>query len=163
MRPQVKSTILFSVLGLSLALNAAMAIGYLRGSAEQTNDSTDRLTGGGYCLLDRLELDTEQQRRLTEMRREMRKRRAAYWQRAGDIKSELAEAICKAPVDRTALDAQLERYTRNQAMMQRAVAEHLLGVNTMLRAEQREAFRTLLRTEMFRGIRSARGKSAGVP
>jgi hypothetical protein len=162
MRPQVKSTILFSVLGLSLALNAAMAIGRLRGSAGQASASAGP-AAKGYCLLDRLELDAGQQRRLAEMRRRMHARRAEYWQRVGAIKGWLAEAICAAPVDRTELDAQLERYTKNQATMQRAVADHLLGVNAMLRPGQREAFRTLLRTEMFRGIRPTRSTAAGAP
>ena len=49
-----------------------------------------------------------------------------------------------------------DRYAENQAAMQRAVAVHLRGVNAMLRPEQRETFRALLRTEMFRGIRSSR-------
>jgi Spy/CpxP family protein refolding chaperone len=156
MRPQVKSTILFSVLGLSLALNAALLIGHLRGQATTTGSDD-------YCLLDRLELDTGQQRQLAEMRRGMREKRSAYWQRATAIKVELAQAICAAQVDRAALDVQLERYAANQAAMQRAVAEHLLGVSAMLRPEQREAFRTLLRAEMFRGIRPSRSKPTGAP
>jgi hypothetical protein len=163
MRPQVKSTIILSGLGLSLALNAAMAIGQLRGSAQRKDSPAARRAGEEYCLLDQLELDAEQQRLLAEMRRRMHKKRGAYWQSATAIKVELADAICAAPADRAALDAQLERYAKNQAAMQRGVAEHLLGVNAMLRPEQREGFRRLLRTQMFRGIRSSRGKPAGAP
>jgi Spy/CpxP family protein refolding chaperone len=156
----VKSTILLSVLGLSLALNAAMVIGYFRGSA---GEALARPAHADYCLLDQLELDAAQRRRLAEMRRRMHERRTTYWQRANAIKAELAEAICAAQEDRSALDAQLGRYAENQAVMQRAVAEHLLGVNRMLHPGQREAFRTLLRTEMFRGIRSSRGRRADAP
>jgi Spy/CpxP family protein refolding chaperone len=163
MRPQVKSTIIFSVLGLSLALNAALLIGHLRGQATTTRSPADRQVGDDYCLLDRLELDTGQQRQLAEMRRGMREKRRAYWQRATTSKVQLAEAICAAQADRAAVDVQLARYAANQAAMQRAVAEHLLGVSAMLRPEQREAFRTLLRTEMFRGIRPSRGKPTGAP
>jgi Spy/CpxP family protein refolding chaperone len=154
MRPQVKSTIISSLLGLSLALNAALAVGYFRGAAKKTDAAPT--AEDGYCLLDRLEFDTAQQRRLADMRQRMREERAAYWARATEIKRELAEAISAAQVDRTTLDAELERYAENQAAMQRAVAEHLIGVGAMLRPEQRDEFRTLLRTEMFHGIRSSR-------
>ena len=161
MRPQVKSTVVFSILGLSLALNVALAIGYVRACATKTTTASP--AGGDYCLLDRLELDAGQQRRLAEMRRRMLDKRATYWRRAGTLKIELAEAISASRVDRAALDALLERYADNQADMQRAVAEHLRGVCAMLRPEQREDFRTLLRTEMFRGIRSSRSTPAGTP
>jgi Spy/CpxP family protein refolding chaperone len=163
MRPQVKSTIVLSVLGLSLALNTALLIGYLRGEETQSRPPIAHRIEDDYCLLDRLELDNDQQRRLAKMRRKMHEKRAAYWQRATAIKAELTEAISAAGADRAALEAQLRSYAENQAMMQRAVAEHLLGVNTMLRPEQRDAFRTLLRTEMFRGIRPNRSESAGAP
>jgi Spy/CpxP family protein refolding chaperone len=159
MRTQVKSTIILSLLGLSLALNAALGIGYFCGVEEKTSAASP--DEDGYCLLDRLDLDTEQQRRLAEMRRKMREKRADYWQRATTIKIELAQTISTTKTDRTALDAHLERYAENQAAMQRAVAEHLLGVNAMLHPEQRDTFRTLLRTEMFRGIRSSRSTPAG--
>lgn len=161
MRPQVKSTVVFSVLGLSLALNVALAIGYLRACAPKTTAAS--AAGDDSCLLDRLELDADQQRRLAEMRRKMLDKRAAYWRRAGSIKIELAEAISATRTDRAALDALLDRYADNQADMQRAVAGHLLGVCAMLRPKQREDFRTLLRTEMFRGIRSSRSTPAGAP
>ena len=153
MRPQVKSTILWSLLGLSLALNAALGIGYLRSAAAMSGG--DSPTQDDYCLLDRLELDGDQQDRLVEMRSKMRAKRADYRHRANAIKAELAEAISATNADRAALDTQLGRYAENQAAMQRAVAEHLLGVNAMLRPEQRGTFRTLLRTEMFRGIHAA--------
>ena len=163
MRPQVKSTIIFSVLGLSLALNAALLIEHLRGEKTPAKPPATHQVEDDYCLLDSLELDPEQQRRLAEMRRLMHGKRNAYRQRASAIKVELAEAICAAQVDRAALDAQLERYAENQAAMQRAVAEHLLGVGAMLRPGQRDTFRTLLRTEMFRGILLSRSKPAGAP
>jgi hypothetical protein len=158
MRPQVKSTIVSSLLGLSLALNLALVVGHLLGGG------TDPLAAhpeDDSCLLDRLELDAEQQRRLAEMQSTMRKVRTAYWQRATAIKAELAETISAARADGAELEAQLERYAENQAAMQRAVAEHLVGVGAMLRPAQREAFRTLLRTEIFRGIRSPRSGPAG--
>ena len=161
MRPQMKSTIIWSLLGLSLALNVALGIGDLRGTA--AGRIAGRPAEDDHCLLDRLELDGDQQRRLGEMRRKMHDKRAAYWQRATAIKGELAEAISATNPDRAALHTQLERYAENQAAMQRAVAEHLRGVNAMLRPEQRETFRALLRTEMFRGIRSSRTGSEDAP
>lgn len=161
MRAQVKSTIIWSILGLSLALNVALGIGHLRGAAART--AAVPTSDHDYCLLDQLDLDGDQQRRLAEMRRKMHAKRADYWRRATAIKLELAEAISTAEVDRAALDTQLDRYAENQAAMQRAVAEHLLGVSAMLRPEQRDAFQTLLRTEMFQGIRSTRSKTPGAP
>jgi len=161
MRPQMKSTLIWSLLGLSLALNAALAVGHLRGPTAKAETSPGGEAEEGHCLLDRLALDAEQKRRLAVMRRAMHDKRAAYWQRAIAVKRELAEAISATQADRAALNAQLDRYADNQAAMQRAVAEHLLGVSAMLRPEQREAFRTLLRTEMFSGIRSTRRSPAG--
>jgi len=162
MRPQVKSTIIWSIIGFSLALNAALAIGYFRGAAQNTT-ATALPADEEYCLLDRLNLDGEQRRLLAEMRHKMHEKRAAYWQSAAAIKAGLADTISATQVDRAALDAQLDRYAKNQAAMQRAVAEHLLGVGAMLRPEQRDGFRTLLRTEMFHGIRSYHRKTAGEP
>jgi len=160
MRPPMKSTLIWSLLGLSLALNVALAVGYLQRSTARAERSGEQ-AGSGHCLLDRLELDGEQKRRLTALRRSMQDKRAAYWQRASAIKRELAEALSAPPADRAALNAQLDRYAANQAAMQRAVAEHLLGVSALLRPEQREAFSTLLRTEMFSGIRSDRSTPEG--
>ncbi len=91
MRPQVKSTILWSILGLSLALNAALGIGHLRGAA--AGKAAAPPAEDGDCLLDRLELDGDQQRRFAEMRSKMHEKRADYWQRANAIKAEMAEAI----------------------------------------------------------------------
>jgi hypothetical protein len=160
MRPQVKSTIVWSLLGLSLALNVALAIGHFWVAAQKTiaPSGTD-----DYCLLDSLDLDHKQQGRLAEMRRKMHEKRAAYWQTATAIKAELAEVISAAQPDRFGLDTQLERYADNQKAMQRAVADHLLGVNAMLHPEQRGEFRTLLRTEMFKGIRPSKSMPNGAP
>jgi len=161
MRPRVKSTVLWSICGLSLALNAALAAGQLRGGVAEAEPPAASLVARESCLLDRLELDAVQQRRLGAMRRTMQGKRAAYWQRAAAIKGELAEALSATRADRATLDAPLERYAENQAAMQRAVAEHLLGVSAMLRPAQREVFKTLLRAEMFQGIRSTRSAPAG--
>jgi len=161
MRPQVKSTILWSLLGLSLAVNAVLCMGYLRGAEARTAAALP--AEDDYCLLDRLALDGDQQRRLAEMRRKMQEKRATFRQRAAVIKEELAEAISAPKADRSLLDAQLARYAENQAAMQRAAAEHLLGVAAMLRSEQLDEFRTLLSTEMFRGIRPSHDKTAGEP
>lgn len=161
MRPQVKSTIIWSFLGLSLALNAALVVDQLRGSVAGTGAA--RPTADDTCLLDHLELDGEQQRRLDGMRRRMHGMRADYRRRADAIKAELAEAISATPVDRAELERQLDRYAENQAAMQHAVAEHLLGVGAMLRPGQRDAFRTLLRGEMFRGIQPARREAGDAP
>ncbi|MBN2495686.1 MAG: periplasmic heavy metal sensor [Deltaproteobacteria bacterium] len=157
MRPQVKTTILLSALALSLALNLSLAIGLLRGDGDRAGRAE-----GSFCLLDRLDLDPAQLERLEEMRREMAAKRAAYWKRADAIKSELAGAICGRP-NRKAIDARLARYAENQADMQRAVVDHLRGVNAMLRPDQRIAFRALLRSEMFRGIRALPETGAAPP
>lgn len=161
MRPQVKATIVWSLFGLSLALNAVMVVGHLRGAWEKTLVTSP--VDDASCLLDRLQLDAEQQRRLARLRRIMSEKRAVYLQRATAIKSELAETIPATPADRAVLDAQLARYAENQATMQRAVAEHLLAVGAMLRPDQRETFRTLLHTEIFRRIEAPRGNPAGAP
>lgn len=155
MRPQVKSTVIFSILGLSLALNIATVPWSVRGLARGTAEDD--------CLLDRLDLDAEQQRRLAAMRRKMLEKRRAYQQRAAAIKTALAEEISTAPKETQALSAQLERYVANQAAMQREVAKHLLGVRAMLRPDQREAFEVLLRDEMFRGIDVSRSTAVSAP
>ena len=160
---QMKTTLLASLLGLSLALNAALAMGHVLGAGNRAAAAADRPAGGVPCLLDRLELDAGQQRRLSEMRRQMRARRAAFWRRAGAIKASLADAICDHGADRADLSAALERYAANQAAMQRAVADHLRAVNRMLRPDQRARFRSLLRAEVFRGIRVSRGAADARP
>lgn len=163
MRPQVKTTILASVLGLSLALNAALAIGHLRSGDTNRSAPAGHQATDAYCLLDTLDLDAAQQQRLAEMRRRMHGKRTAFWQQANTIKADLADAICSADRNQEGLDSNLKRYAKNQAAMQRAVAEHLRDVNAMLRPEQRDGFRALLRTEMFRGIQSLSGEVVDEP
>ena len=157
MRPQMKITILASLLGLSVALNAAFGIGFLRDTSKQGSAVVD--PPRGQCLVDSLKLDTAQQERLLEMRRKMDDIRAAFWQRSAAIKAELAEAICASGSKRTGIDPLLKEYAKNQAGMQRAVAKHLSDVNAMLRPKQQEEFRILLRTKMFRGIRRPSAKA----
>ena len=152
MRPQVKTTILASVLGLSVALNISLGIGYLLRA-----DSVEQ------CMLDRLQLDAAQRERLSEMRRIMQEKRETFWRRSAAIKADLAEAICTSGSSRTRLDSLLDRFAENQAGMQRAVAGHLSEVNAMLRPDQQEEFRVLLRTEMFRGIRTLPAGAAVEP
>ena len=163
MRPQMKITILASLLGLSVALNVAFGIGTLHktGTSEQGVPVAD--APRGQCLVDSLKLDTAQQERLSEMRRKMDDKRAAFWQRAAAIKAELAEAICASKSDRTGIDPLLSEYSKNQAGMQRAVAEHLSNVNNMLRPKQQEEFRMLLRSKMFRGIGRSPAKTPRQP
>jgi len=148
----MKTTLLLSALGLSLALNVALGIGHLR--ARSSSATIARGIDRDPCLLDRLKLDDGQRLRLREMRRRMHEKRALFFQRSSAIKAGLAEAIGAASSSRTQLDAELARYAENQAAMQRAVAEHLVAVSAMLRPEQRDGFRTLLQSEMFSGIRS---------
>jgi len=152
MRPQVKTTFLASVLGLSLALNVSLGIGYLLGA-----------DAGQQCMLDKLQLDAKQRAYLSKMRRKMQEKRETFWRRSAAIKAELAEAICAPGSGLAQLDPLLDRFAENQAGMQRAVAAHLSDVNAMLRPGQQEAFRVLLRTEMFRGIRTLPAGAAEEP
>jgi len=155
MRPQVKTTVFVSILSLSLALNLSFAIGYL-GNDRSGGESNVESSGGAdiQCLLDMLDLDKNQQKRLSGMRQRMNEKRVSFWQRSSEIKTALASAICDS--SRSRLDSLLDNYAENQASMQRAVANHLTEVNEMLRPEQRESFRKLLMTGMFRGIRPTR-------
>lgn len=155
MRPQVKTTLLVTVLGLSLALNASLAVGYLTQARADARPAAGPETRPNGCLLDRLRLGEAQRSRLAEMRRRMRQVRAAYWKRSRALRRELADAISAPEPGDEKLGALLRRFAEDQAAMQRAAADHLVAVSAMLRPGQREVFRTLLRTEMFRGIRSA--------
>jgi hypothetical protein len=159
----MKITILASALGLSLALNVSLGIGHLHKAGTSEHGSAVPDAPQSRCLLDSLQLDAAQRERLSEMRRKMQDKRAAFWQRSAAIKAELAEAICASSSSRTQLDPLLDRYAKNQAGMQRAVAGHLSDVNAMLRSDQQEAFRILLRTEMFRGIRHLPARAADEP
>ena len=158
MRPQMKITVLASLLGLSVALNVAFVIGFL---SEQSPAAAD--APQGQCLIDSLKLDTAQQERLSEMRRKMDDKRAAFWHRAAAIKAELAEAICASKSDRKGIDPLLSEYAKNQAGMQRSVAEHLSDVNTMLRPKQQNEFLILLRSKMFRGMGRSSAKAPRQP
>jgi len=150
MRIQVKTTVFASILSLSLALNISFVIGYLMnsrdGGRKEASGDTDI-----QCLLDRLNLDHDQQKRLSVMRKRMNEKRVSFWQRSSEIKIALASAICDPSQSR--LDLLLKTYAENQASMQRAVANHLTEVNEMLRPEQRKSFRNLLMKGMFSGIR----------
>lgn len=163
MRPQVKSTILISVLALSLALNISLVIGLLSGAETDGREAVSADTAKAWCLLDDLRLDEGQRGQLREMRQEMQRKRGKFWQRSAEIKAQLSEAICARPSDRAQIDALLDHYLKIQAGMQRVVADHLLNVSAMLRPGQMEEFRTLLRTEMFRGIRAVPAGTVGEP
>lgn len=153
MRPQVKTTILASVLALSLALNVSLVLGALSRADERSGAPADRGDDDERCMLDRLQLDAEQRERLAVLRREMLAKRRAFWQRSAGIKTELADAICAQTSDRERIDSLLLRYSENQAAMQREVVEHLSRVHAMLRPEQREQLHALLRTDIFHGTR----------
>lgn len=163
MRSQVKTTILVSVLALSLALNVSLVLGALSRADAQPGVTPDRGDDDERCMLDRLQLDTEQRGRLAVFRREMLAKRRAFWQRSADIKAELADAICAQTSDRERIDSLLLRYSENQAAMQREVVEHLSRVHAMLRPDQREQLHTLLRTDIFRGTRPFPDESPEAP
>lgn len=163
MRPQVKTTILLAGLGLSLAMNAAFAIGtFRRAGAAAPSQRTSRTTAP-LCLLDRLELDSAQRARLAKMRQRLQVKRETFWRRSAAIKAELADAICAQDTRSGRLDRLLVRYAREQSEMQRSVTDHLRQVGAMLRTDQREQFHELLRTEMFRGLRSPSGSAGRKP
>lgn len=153
MRSRVTTTILASALGLSLALNASLVIGTLRQADASPPEDVAQGEAEEHCLLDRLQLDEEQRERLALLRREMLSKRRAFWQRSSRIKAALADAICEEDVDRGRIDSLLSQYAEEQAGMQREIVAHLSRVHAMLRADQREHFHELLRTEMFRGAR----------
>ncbi len=152
MRAQVKTTVLLSALGLSVALNLSLGVGHMFRARAREPGGRVRGATSGRCLLDRLDLDARQRESLSVLRQTMRGKRAAFWRRAAALKAELAEAIYVSGSDRAQLDRLLEEFAQNQADMQVAVVDHLVSVKSMLHPGQREEFRTLLRTEMFRGI-----------
>lgn len=163
MRPQVKTTLLLAGLGLSLAMNAAFAIGtFRRAGAAAPREQTSRTTAP-LCLLDRLQLDSAQRAKLAEMRQRLQVKRETFWRRSAAIKAELADAICAQDTRSGKLDRLLARYAREQSRMQRSVTDHLRQVGAMLRPDQRKRFHRLLRTEMFRGLRSAPGSAGRKP
>jgi len=155
----VKNTIVASALGLSLALNASLLLGHVKRSGSSLPALAAPAPSQPRCLLDAIDLDDGQRDRLSKLRREMRPKRAAYWKRARAIKAELANAVADPNADRARVDRLVERYGENQESMQREVAAHLMNVNDLLRPDQRDHYRALLRDEMFRGIQP---RDAGV-
>jgi len=153
MRSRVTTTILASVLGLSLALNASLVDGPPRRADAQPGDGAARADEGESCLLDRLQLDEGQRERLAALRSEMHLERRAFWRRSAALKAELADAICADDADHERIDSLLSRYAENQAGMQREIVAHLSRVNAMLRPDQRGRFHELLRTDIFQGTR----------
>jgi len=155
MRPQVKTTLLISGLGLSLAMNVAFTIGALRrADAAAPRDAASRTTPP-FCLLERLQLDSGQRARLAKMRQRLQVKRSAFWRRSAAIKANLADAICAPHTRPERLESLLARYAHEQSEMQRSVTDHLRQVGAMLRPDQRDTFHALLRTEMFHGLRKA--------
>jgi len=160
MTPAVKTTSLLTLLGFSLALNLSQAIGTSSGPGPGAREPAAAGGSSGACLVEQLELDAGQEEQLAELRAAMQLRRTDYWQRCAELKRRLADAICAPGASGEALAPILEEYSRNQAEMQRAVAEHLLEVRALLDEAQRGAFRGLLAAEIFRGIRSLPGGMA---
>jgi hypothetical protein len=144
-------------------MNVAFAIGtFRRAGAAAPREGTTRATPP-LCLLDRLQLDSAQRAKLAKMRQRLQVKRETFWRRSAAIKAELADAICAQDTRSGTLDPLLARYAREQRQMQRSVTDHLRQVGTMLRPDQRERFHELLRTEMFRGLRSAPGSAGRKP
>lgn len=157
MRPRMRTTLLTSALGFSVALNLSLAIGLVLRAGPRGSGGEIHRAPSHRCLLEELDLSADQHESLSALRRAMRQRREEFWRRGATLKAELAEAICAPSPDRDRLAFLLDDFGQSQATMQAAVVDHLVNVNALLSPEQGERFRALLRTEVFRGMESATG------
>jgi len=146
---------------LSLALNLSLAIGHLLPASGPGSET--RGADAGQCFLDRMPLDARQRQKLSVLRQTMRGKRAAFWQRATTLKSQLAESICSEKPERSQVVRLVDEFAQNQADMQRTVVDHLLSVSAILSPEQRKQFRTRLRSKMFQGLGHRPSNPVGQP
>jgi Spy/CpxP family protein refolding chaperone len=152
MRPQVRTTILVSALGLSVALNVSLGFGLVLRSRDAAGCAGGAPARARGCLLDDLNLSSAQRARLSALRREIQVQHREHWRRTDALKTDLADAISAERPDRGQIDRLLGAFADNQTRVQRAVVEHLLNVMSMLDREQRGEFRKLLRRQIFRRI-----------
>lgn len=152
MRPQVRTTILVSALGLSVALNVSLGFGLVLRSRDAAGRAGSASTRARGCLLDDLNLSSAQRARLSALRRKIQVLHREHWRRTDALKTDLADAISAERLDRGQIDRLLGVFADNQTRVQRAVVEHLLNVMSILDREQRGEFRKLLRRQIFRRI-----------
>ena len=197
----MKKDILLLAMCLSLALNLAFGGLYAyRRLSPSPKAVKEKMTGrkqtkptglsgksGLRCILDELNLNAKQQKRLSAMRVRIWKKRARFHARADGLRRSVARAISedsstsspeadnsgRQPVakarpngvesvpdnpTRKRIARLVSELSRLQAGFRMQVADHLLAVKKMLNEKQRAHFARLLDKRIFTGMRRFRNR-----
>lgn len=157
----MKRLLIGVALALSLAMNISFVLVFFMRQGMAGPMAGGMGPGQAPCLLDQIALAPAQQERLTAMRATMMALRKEHGQAAAEQRARLGDAITADAPDRAAIARSVEAYSASQRALQQRVVEHLLNVRALLDDGQREQFRQLLRTQIFRGLRAAEGDPEG--
>lgn len=149
----------WALLALSLALNATLL--WTRFAAAPAGGGA--AGGGPECLIDRLEVPDANRTAWEARRARMMDDRRTYQERLSALRGELADAIAEATPDRARIDAILGRFASTQSAFQAQVAGFLVDVQALLPPGQHDAFRGLLRDNLFRHMNAPPGMPGPAP
>ena len=136
----MRRIVVWGLLVASLSANVAVAAAALwrRSSAPSSEP----------LIFSKVVLDPGQRSRISALRAELIATRDEHAHRVSDLRAELATAILHPPNDQARVDAILREIAASQASMQRAAVDHILTVQSVLRADQRSAFAEMVASHM---------------
>jgi Spy/CpxP family protein refolding chaperone len=143
----MKRAVLFGLLVVSLAVNAAVAFHALRRHAPGVVPGMP----AEPPLFRALALDEAQKAAILARRAQLMALREATSARLAALRGELADAIPQGAAGRARIDDVLARMEGAQREYQRAVVEHLLAVRESLLPAQRPVFERLVRERLCSG------------
>ncbi len=149
----------WTLLALSLGLNGTLL--WARFATAPVTVGTPDV--GSECLIDRLEVPEASRTAWEARRARMMDDRRAYQVRLAALRGELADAIAEATPDRARIDAILGRFSTTQSAFQAQVAGFLVDVQALLPPGQHDAFRGLLRDNLFRHMNAPPGPPGVAP
>lgn len=125
----MRQLILYGLLGLSLAVNAAVAGAWVvAGLAAGDNNGTP----SPGCPIPQMELTPSERAAVEPIRERFREERLAHRSRFLQMRARLAPLVISDEPDREALDTLLREMSEAQAALQRTVVERVLAVRAAL-------------------------------
>jgi hypothetical protein len=130
---------LWSLLAVSLAANATIAVLALRAPSAQGLPSSV-IAPRSPCLLAQVALEPGQRAQVAEIRKRFLAHREAHARRTGEMRERLARLLVQESPEWERIDQEISEISRAQGSLQRAIVEHVLAVRSLLHGEQRLAF-----------------------
>ncbi len=140
----MKPVVLWTLLGLSLSANAAVA-------AVAVGRHAPRLLPREPLLFQKVSLDADQRARVVALREELLADAQARAGQLAALRGALADELAREGADPRAVDETLAAIEAAQAGFQRRVVTHVLAVREVLRPEQRPAFLALVARHLREG------------